>query len=60
VLEYLAGAFQEGVEYDEREVQEKLRAYHDDYVSLRRYLVDEQLLERSHGVYRRPGRVPVP
>jgi hypothetical protein len=59
VLEYLAGMFEEGVEYDEREVNQALRAFHDDYVSLRRYLVDERLLERSHGVYRRPSAVPV-
>ena len=59
VLEYLAGVFEEGVEYDERDVNETLRSYHDDYASLRRYLVDEQLLERSHGVYRRPSRVRV-
>jgi hypothetical protein len=25
---------------------------HDDYVTLRRYLVDEGLLERSGGLYR--------
>jgi hypothetical protein len=59
VLQYLAGAFDEGTEYEEREVNDKLRAYHDDYVSLRRYLVDERLLERSHGVYRRPTSVRV-
>ena len=53
VLEYLAGAFDEGVEYDEREVNETLRAIHDDYATLRRYLVDERLLERTRGVYRR-------
>ena len=59
VLEYMAGVFDEGVEYDERQVNEALRAFHDDHVSLRRYLVDERLLERSHGVYRRPSGVRV-
>ena len=30
-----------------------LRDFHDDTASLRRYLVDEGLLEREAGVYRR-------
>ena len=32
-----------------------LRAWHDDYVSLRRYLIDEGLLSRDGGVYWRSG-----
>ena len=42
-------------EYSEREVNAVLEEFHDDYVTLRRYLVDEGLLERNAGVYRRPG-----
>jgi hypothetical protein len=53
VLEYLAGRFDDGTEYTEREVNELLSAYHDDFASLRRYLVDEGLLNRTSGVYRR-------
>jgi len=53
VLEYLAGRFDEGTDYTEPEVNELLGAYHEDYASLRRYLVDEGLLERTAGVYRR-------
>ena len=53
VLEYLSGLFEPGVEYDEPAVNETLRAFHDDYVTLRRLLIDERLLEREHGVYRR-------
>jgi hypothetical protein len=53
VLEYLAGRFDEGTDYTEPEVNELLSAYHEDYASLRRYLVDERLLERTGGVYRR-------
>lgn len=55
VLEYLAGRFEPGVDYAEAEVNELLRHFHDDYASLRRYLVDERLLTRSAGVYRRAG-----
>ncbi|MEV0203527.1 DUF2087 domain-containing protein [Nonomuraea sp. NPDC050691] len=32
-----------------------LRAFHDDYAALRRYLVDEGLLSREDNVYWRSG-----
>lgn len=58
VLEYLAGRFEEGIDYPEAEVNEVLTRFHDDYASLRRYLVDEGLLTRSNGYYsRRPASV---
>ena len=56
VLEYLAERFEPGRAYVEPEVNELLTAFHDDYASLRRNLVDARLLERSRGVYRRPPR----
>jgi hypothetical protein len=34
-------------------VNELLTSLHDDHAALRRYLVDEGLLERKAGVYRR-------
>lgn len=57
VLRYVAEqTFEEGVEYAERTVNEKLRAWTDggrlDHVTLRRYLVD---LHRHDGAYWRPG-----
>jgi hypothetical protein len=59
VLEYLATRFEPSRDYGEREVNAVLEQVHDDYVTLRRYLVDEGLLERSAGVYRRPSSSPV-
>lgn len=53
VLEYIASRFDEGAEYTEPEINERLQALHEDYASLRRYLVDERLLERRAGIYRR-------
>ncbi|MFL6029148.1 MAG: DUF2087 domain-containing protein [Gaiellaceae bacterium] len=53
VLEYLATQFEDDVEYAERDVNELLGRFHDDYASLRRYLVDERLLTRTAGRYRR-------
>jgi len=55
VLEHLATAFEPGVRYPEREVDAILRAWHPDHASLRRYLVDEQLLARDGGEYWRIG-----
>jgi hypothetical protein len=54
VLEYLAERFDDGVEYPEAQVNELLSRFHDDYASLRRFLVDEGLLTRQAGRYRRP------
>ncbi len=53
VLEYLAERFDDGVEYPEAQVNDLLSRFHDDYASLRRFLVDEGLLTRQAGRYRR-------
>ena len=53
ILEYVAGRFDTGRQYAEAEVNELLTPLHDDHVALRRYLVDEGLLERQGAVYRR-------
>ena len=55
VLEHIAACFEPGVRYPERAVDAILRAWFDDYVSLRRYLIDEYLLAREHGLYWRAG-----
>jgi hypothetical protein len=55
VLEHLAECFEPGVRYPERAVNSILRAWYADYASLRRYLVDEDLLTRESGVYWRTG-----
>ncbi|MFI5881865.1 DUF2087 domain-containing protein [Streptomyces sp. NPDC051554] len=57
VLQHIAEqTFAPGMEYPERIVNEKLRAWCDegevDHVTLRRYLVDLHHLRRSEGIYR--------
>ena len=47
VLNHLAGLFEPGRRYPEREVNEILRAFHPDYAMLRRYLVDDGFLDRA-------------
>src|SRR6266498_3955989 len=55
VLEQVAASFEPGVKYPERAVNAILRAWFSDHASLRRYLVDEELLARENGVYWRVG-----
>jgi hypothetical protein len=55
ILEHIAASFEPGVRYPERAVDAILRAWYDDYVSVRRHLVDECLLARDHNVYWRTG-----
>jgi hypothetical protein len=47
VLDHLAGQFEPGRRYPEREVNELLGRYHPDYAMLRRYLVDDGFLDRE-------------
>jgi len=55
LLDYVAGLFEVGVHYTELEVNSTLRPVFDDYVALRRYLVDEGFLARADGEYWRSG-----
>jgi hypothetical protein len=55
VLDYLAGRFEPGKVYPERDVNFILGTVHPDYAALRRYLVDDGFLERRDGFYWRAG-----
>jgi len=55
VLDYLAGRFDPGRTYPEKEVNFLLGMLHADFAALRRYLVDEGFLERRDGFYWRAG-----
>jgi hypothetical protein len=55
VLDWLARRFEPGHRYLEAEVTSMLDGHVDDPVTLRRYLVDEGFLDRSHGMYWRSG-----
>jgi hypothetical protein len=51
VLEHLVTAFEVENKYSEREVNEKLKAFHADFATLRRYLIDHQLMARENNIY---------
>jgi hypothetical protein len=58
VLRWLVEDFQPGRRYSEAEVNRIIGRRHPDYAALRRYLVDEELMQRSRAVYWRTGSVP--
>ena len=55
VLDRLAQEFDIGTRYSERQVNARLRRFHDDVAALRRYLVDDGFLDREAGAYWRTG-----
>lgn len=55
VLDFLAGQFEPGRTYPEEQVNYMLGRFHPDYAALRRYLVEEELVERQDGFYWRTG-----
>lgn len=55
VLDHVSRVFDIGVRYPEKQVDAMLRAFHDDYAALRRYLVEGGFLSRDAGVYWRSG-----
>lgn len=55
VLERLALEFEVGRHYTEAEVNDLLGQFHEDTATLRRYLVDEELLDRDRESYWRSG-----
>jgi len=55
VLERLAQEFEPGLRYEEADVNFRLQLFYHDYAALRRYLVDEGMMDRAEGVYWRTG-----
>jgi len=59
ILRYLAGRFEPGVRYSEKDVNAMLKPVHADTAALRRYLVDEGFLARQAGIYWRTEAAPI-
>lgn len=55
LLDCVAQEFEPGRRYPEAEVDTILKALADDHATLRRYLVDEDLMTRESGIYWRTG-----
>ena len=53
VLEEIAKGFETGRTYTEREVNILIADFHDDFCTIRRDMIAEQLLARENGIYRK-------
>lgn len=51
ILKYIIKEFKPGIKYPEKEVNEILLRYNEDYALLRRELYDAHLLDRKNGIY---------
>lgn len=58
ILRWLVEDFQPGRLYAEAEVNQIIARRHPDFAALRRYLVDEEFMQRRRSVYWRTGSVP--
>ena len=58
ILRWLVEDFQPGRRYTEAEVNGIISRRYHDYAALRRYLVDEELMQRRSSIYWRTGTVP--
>ena len=58
VLRWPVEDFKPGRQYPEAEVNAILGRRHPDFATLRRHLVDEELMQRRRSVYWRTGTVP--
>jgi hypothetical protein len=58
ILRWLVEDFQPGLRYPEAEVNRIISRRHPDFATLRRHLVDEELMQRERSVYWRTGTVP--
>ena len=51
ILLYILPEFEEGKRYPEKEVNQILERYHEDYAQLRRSMIDTGLMNRENGIY---------
>ena len=51
ILRHVQQVFEPGTRYPEKQVNEMLRRFHEDTASLRRYLVDNRMVQRENGIY---------
>lgn len=47
ILNHVVTVFEPGVRYSEKQVNQALERFHPDFATLRRYLVDRQMIERE-------------
>ena len=58
ILNWLVNKFEFDRRYSEREVNEIIQRHHPEYASLRRYMIENKLMQRDKGVYWRLAPPP--
>jgi len=53
ILQHILKEFELNQVYTEKEVNEIITGFHDDYCRIRREFVDEKMMNRKDGIYRR-------
>jgi excisionase family DNA binding protein len=53
ILEHILGQFELNRVYTEQEINETITEFHDDYCRVRREFIDEKMMSRKDGKYRR-------
>ncbi len=53
VLRYILNAFEPGRSYTEKEVNEIIKQYNDDFATIRRSFIEYRLMARENGIYHR-------
>jgi len=56
ILEKMLESFEVGKDYTEKEVNTIILSYHEDFATLRREFINEQLMTRENGIYHRPTK----
>lgn len=51
LVRWLAGKFEPGTRYTEKEINEIIQRHHEDYALFRREMVDARIMDREAGVY---------
>lgn len=51
IVNWLAGKFEPGMRYPEKQVNEIIACHHPDYATFRREMIDARLMDREGGVY---------
>lgn len=51
LLKWLAAQFETGMRYNEKQVNEIITRYHEDYATLRRAMIDQNLMQREKSIY---------
>lgn len=51
ILQWLVNHFEHGVRYPEAEMNVRLKQFHPDFAALRRYLIENGLMQRESGFY---------